>query len=251
MPTKGFTMTAATARPAAAADEALLTCLQNACLPGPVDAADIAALAALGRRHSFSSGACILREDDTVDSLWLVAEGTITMGTVDDSGHWRTSRTARAGEWLELTAAWLQLPLQQRAVAESAAVLYSFSVDDVEALYSRRPRLVRALLSMMALRARQLTENARSLACRDALSRCASWLLEESGRAGEGNSVRLAQAKRTVASQIGATPETFSRLLRQLREIGAIEVKGHRIDVLDVPALARLAGAEAARRHCA
>ena len=63
--------------------------------------------------------------------------------------------------------------------------------------------------------------------------------------------MRLAQAKRTVASQIGATPETFSRLLRQLREIGAIEVRGHRIDVLDTQALVRLAGVEAARRHCA
>lgn len=249
MPTKGPTMNA-TATPALAADEALLNCLHAACLPGLLDPADASALAALGRRHSFAAGARILQEDDTVDALWLVAAGTVTMGTVDEAGHWRTSRTVRAGEWLELTAAWLQMPLQQRAVAESSAVLYSFAVEDVEALYGRRPRLVRTLLSLMAMRARQLAESARSLACRDALSRCAVWLLEESGRAGEGNTVRLAQAKRTVASQIGATPETFSRLLRQLREIGAIDVKGHRIDVLDVQALSRLAGVEAARRHC-
>jgi CRP-like cAMP-binding protein len=249
--TKGFSMTAVSARPAMAADEALITGLCRACEPAQLDPADAQAMAALGQRHIFADGACVLQEDDAVDALWLVVAGTVTMGTVDEAGHWRTSRTVRAGDWLELTAAWLPMPLQQRAVAETPAVLYSFPVHGIEALYRRRPRLATVLLSLLALRARQLGESARSLACRDALSRCAGWLLEERRRAGEGSTVRLAQPKRTVASQIGATPETFSRLLRQLREIGAIEVRGHRIDLLDTQALVRLAGVEAARRHCA
>lgn len=251
MANKGSTMTALAARPASAGIDALAHCLQEACGRGQLDGADAQALASLGRRHDHAAGTRIFSEDDEVDALWLVASGTVTMGTADEAGHWRTSRTVRAGEWLELTAAWLELPLQQRAVAESSVVLYSFPVDAVEALYGRRPGLARALMSLLALRARQLAESARSLACKDALSRCASWLLEERGRTGGGSTVRLAQAKRTVASQIGATPETFSRLLRQLREIGAIEVQGHRIDVVDAQALARLAGTETARRHCA
>jgi CRP-like cAMP-binding protein len=89
------------------------------------------------------------------------------------------------------------------------------------------------------LRVRQLTENTHGLLSKDVLARCAEWLLSSMDAA--AGTVRMNQRKRSIASQLGATPETFSRTLRQLREKGTIEVDGYSIVVRDVQALRRMA----------
>jgi CRP-like cAMP-binding protein len=97
------------------------------------------------------------------------------------------------------------------------------------------------LLALLAARVRELTENTHGLLSKDVLARCADWLLASMDR--NGGVVRISQRKRSIASQLGATPETFSRTLRRLREKGTIEVDGYSIIVRDVPALRRMAGA--------
>ena len=55
--------------------------------------------------------------------------------------------------------------------------------------------------------------------------------------------VALSERKRDIASQLAITPETLSRLLRQLSRKGLIYVMGYTVKVLDVAALRRLAEA--------
>ena len=51
----------------------------------------------------------------------------------------------------------------------------------------------------------------------------------------------MRQRKRAIASQLGATPETLSRVLKQLGLRGAVRVQGYVIDLTDVGALRQLA----------
>jgi CRP-like cAMP-binding protein len=53
--------------------------------------------------------------------------------------------------------------------------------------------------------------------------------------------VRLAERKSDIASQLGMTPETMSRLMRTLSDQRVIEVEGYTVKVLDLKALRRLA----------
>ena len=46
-----------------------------------------------------------------------------------------------------------------------------------------------------------------------------------------------------IAAQLGMSPETLSRQMRQLIRLGLIEVRGYQVRVLDSAALARLAQA--------
>ena len=72
----------------------------------------------------------------------------------------------------------------------------------------------------------------------DAEGRCADWLLRHAQYDSEGGaSVTLHQRKRLVAAQLGIAPETFSRVLRNLRESGLITGTGN---VLKLPALETL-----------
>jgi CRP-like cAMP-binding protein len=77
---------------------------------------------------------------------------------------------------------------------------------------------------------------------KDAGARLAAWLCAQiEGRAQAV--LRLAERKRDIASQLGMTPETLSRMMRSLSERGLIEVSGYTVRVLDAPALQGLADA--------
>jgi len=173
--------------------------------------------------------------------MWLVARGCVTMGSADGERHRQPSRSFQRGQWLDVANAWLGLAVAERCVADVDSTLYAFPIDEVDALCRRRPSVVRVLLNLLAGQVRESTQNAQQLLTKDALARCATWLLEALHGTTDGTTVVLAQRKSIVASQIGTSPETFSRTLRRLREMGAIDVKGARIFVRDATALHRLA----------
>ena len=86
------------------------------------------------------------------------------------------------------------------------------------------------------------TELAVSRLSKDAEARCAQWLLRHAmpHEAG-GLRVTLHLRKRLIAAQLGIAPETFSRVLRQLREHGLIAGRGNVIDLPKPAALEVLA----------
>jgi CRP-like cAMP-binding protein len=79
---------------------------------------------------------------------------------------------------------------------------------------------------------------------KDAPARLASWLCQRCPPAIASLNrtvVRLAERKSDIASQLGMTPETMSRLMRSLSDQGVIEVEGYTVKVIDLQALRRLA----------
>jgi len=54
----------------------------------------------------------------------------------------------------------------------------------------------------------------------------------------------LRQNKKDIAEQLGMTPESFSRALRRLRDLGVLTVQGRRITVTDIAGLEAAAEGE-------
>ena len=83
----------------------------------------------------------------------------------------------------------------------------------------------------------------------DAEARCARWLLDHAGPVDQAQqgvmSVLLNQRKRMIAAELGIAPETFSRVLRHLRERSLISGSGRNLTVLDPLGLRTLAGVQA------
>ena len=77
----------------------------------------------------------------------------------------------------------------------------------------------------------------------DAESRCAQWLLKHAEPDHSGAmQVTLHQRKRLIAAQLGIAPETFSRVLRHLREMGLIHGTGNVLNLPQPRALQSMAG---------
>jgi CRP/FNR family nitrogen fixation transcriptional regulator len=77
---------------------------------------------------------------------------------------------------------------------------------------------------------------------KNALERVAAFLLDMAARSGHKDVVELAMPRHDIADYLGLTLETVSRMLAELRAIGAIKLEGaRRARLLDIPQLAELA----------
>jgi CRP-like cAMP-binding protein len=118
------------------------------------------------------------------------------------------------------------------------------SVADFVAEVQALPEASQTLLMDMARSQRQQTEMAVSRLAKDADARCAEWLLRHAQTTDQSGSlaVKLTERKRTIAAQLGIAPETFSRVLRHLRERQLISGSGRVLGLPDPQALRELAG---------
>jgi CRP-like cAMP-binding protein len=224
----------------AAATRSLAEALRGALRPARLTPVAALALAQVATRHEAAPGELVLRRGDDARALWWLERGCVSLGRHDAAQRWFPTRSVRSGEWIDAASAWLGAPFAEGALAETDCTLWEFAVADIEHLGVLHPGLPRALLVLLAAQVRRLTDDKQVLLSQDVLARSALWLLDALHDSADGRTVLLNQRKRSIAAQLGATPETFSRTLRELRERGAIDVQGYRIAVLDPAALRSL-----------
>jgi CRP-like cAMP-binding protein len=222
--------------------------LQASLAPARVTREAAQALAQLAHEHALDSGRVVFQQGEPALALWLVVSGQLALGTL------REGRLAQ--QTRHSASAWLDGSPLEDAVTQSPALLWAFDVEAVRECCVDHPSLAEGLIRLLAGRVRLLTEGTLGLMLKDAEARCATWLLEHAevkpGSDGSKTAlVALRERKRAIASQLAVTPETFSRVLRQLRERQVIDVAGYTVKVLDVEALRRAAGTPVGARVAA
>lgn len=191
----------------------------------PVDCEPVAAGGVVGTRRA------------PLDCVTYLESGRAAFGVCEDGQMRHQLGVAEGPLWLDTAAAILGLPAFVDTVAETPVVLRRLPLAEFRRDFTALPAPVRVLMHDMARCQHQQTELAVSRLAQDAEARCAQWLLHHAER-GEGAwRVTLRQRKRLIAAQLGIAPETFSRVLRHLRERGLVAGAG---SVLDLPSPAAL-----------
>ena len=168
--------------------------------------------------------------------------GRVMMG-VQEEGQMRHQLGVVEGPfWLDAASALLGLPSVVDMVAETPVQLRRQPLDVFLREVSALPEATQILLRDMASGYRQQTELAVSRLAQDAEARCAQWLMHRAEYDDQGGaSVTLHQRKRLIAAHLGIAPETFSRVLRNLRNSGLINGSGNVIKLPRPDALQRIA----------
>ena len=191
-----------------------------------------------------AAGTALLHRGDAVDRIVHIMQGRVVLGVMAD-GHMAHQLGVVEGPfWLEAASGLLALPHAIDAVAETEVQVQYVSLGDFVAEVQTLPEASQNLLMDMARSQRQQTEMAVSRLAKDADARCAEWLLrhaEPTDQSG-GLAVKLTERKRTIAAQLGIAPETFSRVLRHLRERELISGGGRVLGLPNPQALRELAG---------
>ena len=193
---------------------------------------------------SVAAGTVLLHRGDVVDRILHVMQGRVVLGVMADGQMAHQLGVVEGPFWLEAASGLLALPHAVDAVAESEVHVQYVSVPDFVAEVQALPEASKNMLMDMARSQRQQTEMAVSRLAKDADARCAEWLLRHAEPVDLTGSlaVKLTERKRTIAAQLGIAPETFSRVLRHLRERQLISGGGRVLGLPNPQALRELAG---------
>lgn len=190
-------------------------------------------------------GAVLLRRGECSEQVLHLERGRVMLGLLDQRGLQHQLGVVEGPFWLEASSGLLGLPYAVDAVAETGVRLQRVPLADFRQHLERLPEPSRSLLADLARAQRQQTEMAISRLAKDADARCAQWLIQhaECDPATQRWQVKLHERKRSIAAHLGIAPETFSRILRQLRERELISGRGRVLQLTDLDALRALAGA--------
>lgn len=190
------------------------------------------------------SGELAFSRHQGAQGLVAVLKGSVGLGLARNDEPFHLERTVHGPQWLDLSSAWLGGSFGQDARAVSDAWLIELPLTGVRELVSRQPGLLGRFLTSLARTVHSLTGMTHDLMHKDAEHRLAVWLLQHcvaDEEAPDEAIISLKERKRDIAAQLAITPETLSRMMRQLNRKGVIEVLGYRVKVLDLPRLRDLA----------
>ncbi len=176
----------------------------------------------------------VLRErSQRPDSVIYLDSGRVLFGLLE-AGQLRHQLGMVEGPiWLDAAPVLMDQTYPVDIIADTQVVLHRVPLAEFRRAYSALTHETRTLIRDMAAGYCQQTELAVSRLAQDAEARCAQWLLRNASPAEDGSlQVTLQQRKRLIAAQLGIAPETFSRVLRHLREHGLISGTGN---VLSLP----------------
>lgn len=194
--------------------------------------------------EDMAAGTVLLRRGQAAAKALHLISGRVALGVIENGVMVHQLGSVEGPFWLEAAAAMLGLTHAVDALAESPVTIQAMPLGQFKSHLKNLPEPVHTLMLDLAKAQRQQTEVAVSRLAKDADARFAEWLLRHAEPAdSEGSlAVILHDRKRLIAAQLGIAPETFSRVLKHLRDRKLISGGGRVLNLLDPMGLQSLAG---------
>jgi CRP-like cAMP-binding protein len=191
-----------------------------------------------------AAGTVLLRRGQVASKALHLISGRVAFGVIENGVLVHQLGAVEGPFWLEAAAAMLGLAHAVDALAESPVTIQALPLSQFKNQLKHLPEPVHTLMLDLAKAQRQQIEVAVSRLAKDADARFAEWLLRHAEPADSQGSmaVILKERKRLIAAQLGIAPETFSRVLKHLRDRKLISGGGRVLNLLDPTGLQSLAG---------
>lgn len=211
-------------------------------LLGSLAVADAQALEGLARHRSCAEGDMIFRRGAVTSDLVALVEGQAACGWWQSGRGLSAERVQHAPAWLDLAGPWVDARHGFDALAQTRVQVVDLPLAPLRSLLARQSLLALRFTDALAKEVGRLESRLHELMYKDAGARLAAWICAQFAGRTQPAVLRLAERKRDIASQLGMTPETLSRLMRSLSDRGLIAVSGYQLRVLDPQGLQGLAG---------
>ena len=201
----------------------------------------LATLARVALARQVPAGAVVLRRGERAPGLMLVQSGLLKISLKGDSE--RVLRLVGAADSFAEAPLLLNQPLQVDVTAVADTALVIVPAEPLLALFDHDPRFARGLLLALCRRLQSLVADFEAATVHDAGERLAAYL-DSLGK----DTACLPAPKAVIASRLGMTKETLSRLLRTFMDQGLIAVAKREIRILDRARLSAAARSSASSR---
>lgn len=181
----------------------------------------------------------LIREGALPDFLHVVIEGQVELFAQHDDRE-TTIDVIQPVTTFILAAVIRDEPYLKSARTLTESRVLMLPVEKVRQVFSRDAAFARAVVNELAMRYRGVVRALKNEKLRTSLERLANWILCAEERQGHPGHVVFPFDKRTLASQLGMTPENLSRNLSQLTRYG-VRNNGRQIEIEDRASLLAVA----------
>jgi CRP-like cAMP-binding protein len=206
-----------------------------------LDEATLARLAAATVTRRLARGEYVFRKGDVATAMYVVVHGEIRLVARSPARGERLTGVVGPGRSFGEPVMFLERSALVDAQAAGDALVLQLPREAVFAEIERNPRFARRIIASLSQRVESMVHEVERQAQGSGRVRLVDYLVR---RAGDGPGPRqftLPATKAAIATQLGLTPEHFSRLLHDLAACGLLQVRGRRIEVPDVVRLAAAA----------
>ena len=179
--------------------------------------------------RQYPRNAVVINEGDHSDSLYIIRSGSVKVFLGNDEGKEVILNVQRAGEYFGELALIDSGPRSASVITQEKTVLSLISKADFDEFLRQHPAATVKIIRVLVKRLRALTDSVRSLALMDVYGRVARLLLKLSQPEGDVRVIRDALTQQDIADRVGASREMVSRILKDLREGGYIEIHDRHI----------------------
>lgn len=212
-----------------------------------LDPASLARLAAEAAERRCAAGELVLAEGEPCQGLSFVVSGRVKAFKVSEDGREQVLRILGPGRTFNDVPVFDGGPNPAGVAALEESIVGLLSAARIHALLRERPDVAAAVIRLLAVRLRAMTEMVEDLALRGVSARVARLLLQCSRGTpplAEGAGDHCAHlTQQQLATMTGTVREVVQRALKALEREGAIELARGRIRVLTPEILAAWSGA--------
>jgi CRP-like cAMP-binding protein len=195
--------------------------------------AQLERISEISHEKYFKRGESIFFEGDEATGFYVVAEGKIKIFKMSPDGREQILHIFGPGEPFGEVPVFHGQPFPANAVTMAPSALLFFPRREFVDLVASTPSLALSMLAMLSLRLRRFASQVESLSLKEVPGRLAAHLVYLAEEQGRTERVVLDIPKGQLASLLGTSPETLSRIFARMSEEGLIRVHGKEIELLD------------------
>ncbi|WP_345986653.1 Crp/Fnr family transcriptional regulator [Sulfurimonas sp. HSL-1656] len=207
--------------------------LEHCYLFNRLEADDLALLREITQVKSYSEGSTLFYAGERPGKLRLIASGVVQVVKHDTAGNEIVLAHFRADDLVAEAAHFENIPYPATARCVTDVTLYEIDFEAFKSRFLNRPEVALGIIRSLTYKIRQLEAVIRRTSVDDAQTRLARFLLEHAD-------ALPVTTQKQIASQIGLTPETVSRIVRRFKARGWVEVRARKIVIIDPEGLRSL-----------
>ena len=215
---------------------AILTHLPLFCEMSPDEIQHIANGA---REHSLVRGEVLFQRGDPCNGFYMVVHGRVKLALTSPQGIEKVVELIGPGQSFGEAVMFMDKPYPVFAQALTDTLVLHIGKREIAGGIDNDPVFCRKMLAGLSIRLHRLIQTVESISLRSPAQRVIDYLLQglEEIREGLDVHVSLTANKNVIASNLNITPETFSRILRNLSDAGLISVEGKDVCISDIAKL--------------
>lgn len=196
--------------------------LKNAAIFQSLSHIDLMPVVTASKKVNYPANTHLFSKGDPAKHFFYILTGSVRLYRLTSDGKEKVIEIIRAGETFAEAVALLNKPYPVSANTINDTEMIQIPADVLQRLITQNTELALKMLSSLSMRLHSFINDIHALSMSTAQQRVAGYFLAFLSNENSKQRIELPSKKVILASRLGLQPETFSRVLSQMKKQGII-----------------------------